>query len=761
MNPAGFGADNSDPGPFKPGQGAATGPGRRARPAWLSLLALSVTSMAACAGSSPVEDGRGSPVTIVSQAPAAAGPGGDPGTAAQASDAPMIAGRLAYVGGDVQAWDSRDNAWRAARVNETIGPRSAVKTLAGGRAEILVGTTALRLNGGSDLAWQGLDFHQTEVELGQGSLIVSRRNVTAEPPAGADTGEAAGGPVSGLVQVAVQAGNVIVRMAGAGSTLLQLDDKGQRLTVQAQSGEARVEHGGRETLVMTGQRLAFGTDAGNPVALGAVADANFERWSFERDRQFDATKTYQYVSPAMTGAEALDRHGNWQVDETYGPIWYPTTVAAGWAPYRQGRWAWVEPWGWTWVDDAPWGYAPFHYGRWAYVDSRWGWVPGGWVPQPVYSPALVGYYGGGTTVTVVAGGPPGIGWFPLAPYEPWYPTYYSSPRYVTAVNGPWEGAYRRGRPPGYRYNPGGPPPRYRYADSPNAATIVPAPRFAGGRIAPGTRIPTTTGDLRRLPMPTDQPAAGRSPLFDLPSARRPTGQPVLGQPPLTQPSTQISTQPTTQSPSGLPPITRPRVSQPVNEALRQPGFGSVPPAGRNEGFAGGRPVRPDSSGFQRTLPQAIPTPTPTPAPRAIPRAQEPFSRDVRRPEPGFNRSFESLPQRAAPAPRPPPAAPVFRPPPPPSAPAMRTAPRRDDGLRIQRPGASWQGGGFERSRGGTLERGGFAAASAPSFTPAPAPGFRQARVPVDAPAFRAPPARSLSSTSQAGIWRAPSPGSLR
>ena len=22
------------------------------------------------------------------------------------------------------------------------------------------------------------------------------------------------------------------------------------------------------------------------------------------------------------------------------------------------------PWGWTWVDDAPWGFAPFHYGRW-------------------------------------------------------------------------------------------------------------------------------------------------------------------------------------------------------------------------------------------------------------------------------------------------------------------------------------------------------------------------------------------------------------
>ena len=26
-----------------------------------------------------------------------------------------------------------------------------------------------------------------------------------------------------------------------------------------------------------------------------------------------------------------------------------------WAPYRHGYWRWIEPWGWTWIDDAPWG----------------------------------------------------------------------------------------------------------------------------------------------------------------------------------------------------------------------------------------------------------------------------------------------------------------------------------------------------------------------------------------------------------------------
>src|SRR5207245_1389824 len=75
-------------------------------------------------------------------------------------------------------------------------------------------------------------------------------------------------------------------------------------------------------------------------------------------------------------------------------VWVPRSMIVGWAPYRYGHWAWVDPWGWTWIDDAPWGFAPFHYGRWVYVDGGWGWVPGHVVARPVYAPALVAFVGG-------------------------------------------------------------------------------------------------------------------------------------------------------------------------------------------------------------------------------------------------------------------------------------------------------------------------------------------------------------------------------
>lgn len=134
----------------------------------------------------------------------------------------------------------------------------------------------------------------------------------------------------------------------------------------------------------------------------------------------------------MTGYEDLDDSGDWSYAGGYGPVWYPTAIPAGWAPYRFGHWIWVAPWGWTWVDDARWGFAPFHYGRWSLIGGRWGWVPGPVAVHPVYAPALVAFVGGGGFNLSIGGG--GVAWFPLAPGEVFVPAYHVSHMYVTQVN---------------------------------------------------------------------------------------------------------------------------------------------------------------------------------------------------------------------------------------------------------------------------------------------------------------------------------------
>jgi uncharacterized protein YkuJ len=128
----------------------------------------------------------------------------------------------------------------------------------------------------------------------------------------------------------------------------------------------------------------------------------------------------------VVGAQDLNQYGDWEQDDDYGTVWYPTTVAADWAPYRFGHWAWIGPWGWTWVDSLPWGFAPYHYGRWVHLRNRWGWIPCPPRTRPVYAPALVAFVGIGR------GGP--VGWFPLGPHEVYNPWYRASRNYYTNVN---------------------------------------------------------------------------------------------------------------------------------------------------------------------------------------------------------------------------------------------------------------------------------------------------------------------------------------
>ena len=140
----------------------------------------------------------------------------------------------------------------------------------------------------------------------------------------------------------------------------------------------------------------------------------------------------------MTGVEELSSYGSWTTLPRYGAVWFPRSVPADWAPYRTGRWVWIEPWGWNWVDDEPWGFAPFHYGRWTRIERRWAWVPGRYVPQPVYAPALVAFIPppaieAAVPVDIADAGPP-VGWFPLAPDEIYWPSYTRDPAYIRNVN---------------------------------------------------------------------------------------------------------------------------------------------------------------------------------------------------------------------------------------------------------------------------------------------------------------------------------------
>ncbi len=158
---------------------------------------------------------------------------------------------------------------------------------------------------------------------------------------------------------------------------------------------------------------------------------------FDENQQQQAPRqSTQYVSAETTGSDALDRYGRWATLPDSEPVWFPTVVPDDWAPYRFGHWDQIEPWGWTWVDDQPWGFAPFHYGRWVNIDSHWGWVPGAVDPHPVYAPALVAFVDAPDDPGAGPNGGPDVGWFPLGPGDDYAPWYAAGPAYVVGVNAP-------------------------------------------------------------------------------------------------------------------------------------------------------------------------------------------------------------------------------------------------------------------------------------------------------------------------------------
>ena len=151
--------------------------------------------------------------------------------------------------------------------------------------------------------------------------------------------------------------------------------------VTVRGGDAEVTGGGQSFAVHSGRMLRlFGGDQVSGDLMTAGAPDEWDRWCMERDERAEPSNlraSEAYVPPDMIGAEDLGQYGDWRNEPDYGPVWYPRSMPADWAPYRTGHWVYVAPWGWTWVDDAPWGFAPFHYGRWVRAGYGWVWVPGG------------------------------------------------------------------------------------------------------------------------------------------------------------------------------------------------------------------------------------------------------------------------------------------------------------------------------------------------------------------------------------------------
>lgn len=331
-------------------------------------------------------------------------------------DPPGRVARLNFMQGAVSFRPAGEDDWVAAVANRPMVTGDDLWTDEDSRAEVHVGSAAIRMSAKTGITFLALDDHTTQIRLAQGSMILRVRHLDDDESYEIDTP------------------NIAFSVLQPGEYRIDVSEDGTRTITDVWHGRARVTGGGLSYNVVAGQSATFtGNQDHVDYDLAQIPDRDdFDGWAFDRDSHEDSADSANYVSREMTGYEDLDDNGDWSYVAGYGPCWRPRVVVAGWAPYRFGHWVFVGPWGWTWVEDEPWGFAPFHYGRWAFVNSGWFWVPGPVVVRPIWAPALVAFVGGGAGFHFSAG--VGVGWFPLAPGEVYLPGYRVSRGYVNNVN---------------------------------------------------------------------------------------------------------------------------------------------------------------------------------------------------------------------------------------------------------------------------------------------------------------------------------------
>jgi hypothetical protein len=343
-------------------------------------------------------------------------------------DPPGRVARLSYVSGQVSFSPSGTDDWVSAVANRPITTGDKLWTDQNSRAELHVGSAVIRIGDMTGFSFLNLDDRMMQIRLTEGTLNLRVLRLGENESIEVDTP------------------NLAFSALRPGHYRFNINEAGDTSVITVRDGQGEVTGGGSSYTLHPGDQGVFtGTDTLSSDVEPASAEDGFDSWCNERDLREEHSAARRYVSDDVIGYEDLDDYGGWRPVPDYGTVWFPHVTVVGWAPYRYGHWVWISPWGWTWVDDAPWGFAPFHYGRWAFVGGAWGWVP---CPRPVvavayvrpvYAPALVAWVGGPHFAAGFAFGGGlaagvNVGWFPLGPREVFVPSYPVSHTYINNVN---------------------------------------------------------------------------------------------------------------------------------------------------------------------------------------------------------------------------------------------------------------------------------------------------------------------------------------
>src|SRR4029077_16558781 len=256
-----------------------------------------------------------------------------PKARADEADPPSRVARISLLDGNVSLQPSGTEDWAAAAMNRPVTVGDKLWMDQNSRAELQAGQASLHLGSMTALSFLNLDENILQARIAEGAINFRVREMREGDLYEVDTP------------------NLAFTVKEAGAFRVDVNENGDGTRVTVLRGEGEITAGDKTYEVRAGEQAELTGVYDPQYNVGrAPGPDDLDRWAADRDLKEESSPSAKYVSRDVPGYSDLDDNGSWREEPDYGSVWYPNSVAVGWAPYSFGYWNWVGPWGWTWVD---------------------------------------------------------------------------------------------------------------------------------------------------------------------------------------------------------------------------------------------------------------------------------------------------------------------------------------------------------------------------------------------------------------------------
>ena len=192
------------------------------------------------------------------------------------AEPPSRVGRLSFIQGDVSFFMDRDEGWRRAQLNFPVSSENSLWTENGGRAEVRIGASALRIDDRSILDFVRVEDNQTLAFLQRGILNLRLRTDDDERSERRNDGD--------TFRIETREGQFVFSRNGRYRIDASPEAGESRVSVYA--GRARFEGGDgsdNRVNVEAGKSLVVrGSGGASDFHFESVNESPFDRWAEDR-----------------------------------------------------------------------------------------------------------------------------------------------------------------------------------------------------------------------------------------------------------------------------------------------------------------------------------------------------------------------------------------------------------------------------------------------------------------------------------------------